>query len=191
MSFNSFNTACRASGDSCLYAKAITRSPASAATRIFNCNFLPGLPAALPHQQIAQNPARAGLGIRLALARPFADVVAEGQLAEMRAALQKIDVGVEHAAQRLSRGEDQLARGERTLDLGAEGIQFAHGNGVEDLLLVRVEAIERAHGDPGLLGHPAGGDLFERNAAEQRGCRVENLLDGPVAARLERRSSVG
>ena len=131
-------------------------------------------------------------GIRLAFARPLADVVAQRQFAEVRAALEEIDVRVQHAAQRFSRREDQLPRGEGALDLGAEGIQFAHRDGVEDLLLVGVEAVERAHRDARpAAAIAAGGDLLERNAAEQRRGGVEDLLDGLVAARLQRRPAVG
>src|ERR1035441_8036087 len=145
------------------------------------------LPPAPGDQQMAQNPAGAGLGIRLAFARPFADVVAQRQFAEVRPALQKIHVGVEDAPERFSRGEDQLAGTEGALDAAAKGVQFAHRNRVEDLLPVDRESVERAHRNSRLPGNPAGGDLFEGHAPEQPGCRVEDLLHGFVAARLERR----
>ena len=45
--------------------------------------------------------------------------------------------------------------------------QFPHRNRVEDLLFVRVESIQRAYRNARLLGHPAGGDLLERNMPEQ------------------------
>src|ERR1017187_1712035 len=146
--------------------------------------FLPRLPPALGDQQIAQYPARPGRGIRLALPCPFADVVAQRQFAEVRPALQKIHIGVEHPPQRFSRGEDQLASTERALDPAPEGFQFPHRNAIENLLPVRVEPVQRAHRDSRLPGNPAGGDLFERHAPQQRRCRVEYLLHGLVAARL-------
>ncbi len=75
---------------------------------------------------------------------------------------------------------------DRGFQRGAELLDVAHGDGVDDGLLVGEEAIERADREASLRGDARGGDIFQWHLLQQGTGGVEHALDGVVAAGLER-----
>ena len=66
----------------------------------------------------------------------------------------------------------------------AKSEDVADGNGVDDGLHVREEAVNSAHREPGFGGNAPGGNVLERHLGEQRAGRVENACYGAKAAVL-------
>ena len=77
-------------------------------------------------------------------------------------------------------------RHDRGFQRTAKLLDVAHGDGVDDGLLVGEEAIERANGEAGLGGDARGGDILQRHLLQQGTGGVENALDGAQAAVLHR-----
>lgn len=101
-------------------------------------------------------------GCHLALARSGADVAAEGDGSEIGAGVEERDVGVNDQVEELVR-LDGAGFFQGALDRGAEFVNRADGDGVDDGLFIGKESIEATHGDAGFSGDSAGGDLFKRH----------------------------
>ena len=68
-------------------------------------------------------------------------------------------------------------------------MDVAHGEGIDDGLLVGEEAVERADGEASLGGDAGGGDVLQRHVGEQRTGRINDAQTGPKAARLDGRAA--
>jgi len=106
------------------------------------------------------------------------------------------DVGVNHTVENLRRieclqvGELALDRlHDRAFERSAELLDVAHGNRVNDGLLVGEETIERANRQPCLGGNPRSGHVLQRHLLQQRTGGVEHSLDGLLAAALYRHAA--
>ena len=136
----------------------------------------------LDHEE-ADETAGSGTGGGLELLGRGADVLAEGDGAEVGAFVEEGDVSVDDKTEELRAiGEEGFE--ENFLESGAEVVHVANGDRIDNGLLIGEEAVKRADGDAGGFGDAAGGDLFERHLGEQaRGAGVD-LLDGIEAAFL-------
>ena len=113
----------------------------------------------LDHEE-ADETAGSGTGGGLELLGRGADVLAEGDGAEVGTLVKEGDVGVDDKAKKLGAvGEERLEK--NLLQAGAEVVHVADGDGIDDGLLIGEEAVKRADGDAGGFGDAAGGDLFE------------------------------
>ena len=68
----------------------------------------------------------------------------------------------------------------------AKLLDALHGNSIDNRLLVGKEAVKRADGDSGVLRDTAGCDVFERDAAEQPGSRLKDVMHRLLTALLNR-----
>ncbi len=136
----------------------------------------------LDHEE-ADEPAGSGTGGGLELLRRGADVLAEGDRAEVGALVKEGHVGIDDEAEEFGAvGEEGLEK--NFLEAGAEIVHVADGDRVDNGLFVGEEAVEGTDGDAGCFGDAAGGDVFEGHPREQPGGGGVDLLDGVEAAFL-------
>ncbi len=136
------------------------------------------------------------MGRRLVLLGGSADVVAEGDGAEVGMLEQVGDVGVDDPVEDDGGVEGfeicELAFDDRDygeLQERADLVDVAHGEGIDDGLLVGEEAVERADGEASLGGDAGGGDVLQRHVGEQRTGRINDAQTGLKTARLDGRAT--